>query len=108
MKPEIRTREETTVVYARRIGDYNQSAQEAWGAVCAFAGPRGLIGPQSEFIGLSHDDPSITPAEKLRYDACITVDREVKPEGDIGVQTIGGGTFAVFVHEGPYSDLSRT
>jgi AraC family transcriptional regulator len=108
MQPEIRTREETVVVYARRIGDYNQSARSAWEAVCAYAGPQGLIGPQSQFIGCSHDDPSITPAEKLRYDACITVDRAVEPAGDIGVQTIDGGRFAVFLHAGPYSDFSRT
>ncbi len=108
VKPEIRTRAATVAVYARRIGDYHQTAQAAWNAVCAFAGPQGLIGPRSEFLGCSHDDPTVTPVEKLRYDACITVDRDVQPTGDIGVQTIDGGRFAVFVHEGPYGDLSRT
>lgn len=108
VNPEIRTRAETVVIYARRNGDYNESARAAWAAVCAFAGPRGLIKPQSEFIGCSHDDPTITAAEKLRYDACITVAESVEPQGDIGVGTIGGGRYAVFVHEGPYHELSRT
>ncbi|MDY0109375.1 MAG: AraC family transcriptional regulator [Candidatus Krumholzibacteria bacterium] len=108
MKPDIRTREATTVIYARRIGDYNQSAQAAWSAVCGYAGPRGLIGPQAEFIGCSHDDPSITPAEKLRYDACVTVRGPVKPEGDIGVQQLEAGRYAVFLHEGPYHRLAAT
>ncbi len=108
MNAEIRERTDTKVVYVRRTGDYNKSAEQAWQAVCRFAGPKGLMGPHTTFIGISHDDPGITPSDKLRYDACLTVDREVQPEGEVGVQTIAGGRYAVFMHEGPYSELAQT
>jgi hypothetical protein len=35
---------------------------------------RGLVDPGAQFIGISRDDPKITAADQLRYDACITVD----------------------------------
>lgn len=108
MNAEIRERAETKVVYVRRTGDYNKSAEQAWKAVCSFAGPRRLMGPETAFIGISHDDPEITPVDKLRYDACLTITRDVQPEGEVGVQTIAGGKYAMFVHAGPYAGLSET
>ena len=108
MDAKIRNREETKVIYARRTGDYNKSAGEAWQAVCRFAGPKGLIGGGTAFIGISHDDPEVTPADKLRYDACLTVDKDIQPQGEIGVQTIAGGKYAVFMHKGPYDMLGQT
>lgn len=105
MKPELKKCDSRNVIYVRKTGRYHDSATAAWQAVCDYAGPRGLIGPAAEFIGISYDDPCVTPEDKLRYDACITVTREVKPEGEIGVQTIPGGRFAVFLHKGPYDKL---
>ena len=105
MQPEIRTRPDKTIIYVRRTGDYNKSAGEAWSAVCKFAFPRGLVGRNVEFIGISYDDPDITAVDKLRYDACITVDKAVKPEGEVGVTTLKGGRYAVFLHKGPYENL---
>jgi AraC family transcriptional regulator len=57
--------------------------------------------PDTLFIGLSHDDPEITPLEKLRYDACITVGKEVEPEDEVGVQVIAEGDYAVYLQTGP-------
>lgn len=59
-------------------------------------------------IGISHDDPQVTEASRFRYDACMTVDRDVTPEGDVGKKTIAGGRYAVFVHEGPYEGFEET
>ena len=108
LKPHIQTRPQTRCVFVRRTGKYDHSAGEAWRAVCGFAFPRGLVGPGSQMIGISHDDPQITAEDQLRYDACITVDREVAPEGEVGVTTIAGGKYAVFTHQGPYERLSDT
>ncbi len=60
------------------------------------------------FLGLCHDDPEITPPEKVRYDACVTVDEAYQPEGEIGLQTIPGGEYAVMTHFGPYSKLGQS
>ena len=108
MLPEIRTVDPIPVIFARRTGPYAEAAAAAFGAVCGFAGPRGLFGPTTRMIGISHDDPHVTDAAKLRYDACVTVDREVKAEGEIGAKTIAGGRYAVFVHAGAYESFQRT
>ena len=108
MQPEIRTRPEMKVIFVRRTGNYSKAAAEAWPAICRFAFSHRLVGRDAEFIGISHDDPDITAEDKLRYDASITVAREVKPEGEIGVKTLAGGTYAVFLHQGPYENLHKT
>lgn len=71
-----------------------------------FLGKEGLLGGDTQFIGICHDDPAITPRKKVRYDACVTVDQGFRPREDIGVQTIPGGEYAVMTHFGPYEDLS--
>ena len=59
-------------------------------------------------VGVSYDDPEITPAEKIRYDACVSVDEGFEPEGRIGVQVLEGGEYAVAMHVGPYEKLADT
>lgn len=106
MNPQIIQRKEISVIYVRRKGTYAEAAQEAWDHLCSFALPRNLVKPDAEYIGISWDDPSITEASKLRYDACITASAGFVPEGEIATQTIAGGTYAVFLHEGPYEKLA--
>lgn len=108
MTPEIRTVDPMNVLFVRRTGPYYQAAGEAFGVLCQFAGPRGLLGPMSRMIGISHDDPHVTDESKFRYDACVTIDHEVKPEGDVGLKTIAGGKYAVFLHAGPYERFQQT
>ena len=107
LKPEIRQMDEMKVIYVQAIGAY-QNVGTAWESLCNYAGPRGLLGPDTRMFGLSHDDPDVTETSKLRYDACIVVDREVEPEGEVGVKTVRGGDYAVFLHKGPYSNLKSS
>ncbi len=108
MTPEIRTIDPMPVLFVRRTGPYYQSAGEAFGVLCQFAGARGLLGPASRMIGISHDDPHVTEESKFRYDACVTIDREVKPEGEVSRKTLAGGKYAVFLHEGSYERFQKT
>jgi AraC family transcriptional regulator len=108
MTPEIRTIAPLPVVFVRRTGPYYQAAGEAFGVLCQFAGPRGLLGPDARMIGISHDDPHVTNESRFRYDACVTLDREVKPEGEVGHKTLAGGRYAVFVHAGAYDGFQQT
>ena len=47
------------------------------------------------FIGMGHDNPAVTPAAELRYDACITVAEDYEPKAPVALQTIEGGDHAV-------------
>ena len=95
------------VIFVRHTGPYPKCG-EAWETLCKWAGPQGFLQPGVEFIGLCYDDPDITPADKIRYDACITVQSEVQPEELVGVQTIEAGLYAMATHHGSYMKLSET
>ncbi|MCP4748024.1 MAG: hypothetical protein GY874_18090, partial [Desulfobacteraceae bacterium] len=42
------------------------------------------------------DNPEVTPPEKCRYDACITVPEQTKVDGEVGLQKIPSGSYAVY------------
>lgn len=107
MDVTIKTIPERRVAFIRHVGPYDQCGK-AWSRLCMSLGAAGRLGPGAEFIGLSYDDPEVTPPDKLRYDACVSVDDDYEPAGEIGVQTVGGGTYAVATHHGPYDKLSGT
>jgi AraC family transcriptional regulator len=107
MNVKIEKLEPMRVAFVRHIGPYNE-VSTAWDKLCAWLGKEGLLGPEAKFIGLCYDDPDVTAPEKVRYDACVTVDESFEPINDIGVQTIPGGEFAVVTHIGPYNKLGRT
>jgi len=95
------------VVFLRHVGPYSQVGA-TWGRLMAWAGMRGLLGPGMMMIGIVHDDPDVTAADKIRYDAAVTVRRAVQPEGEFGVMELAGGRYAVIRHQGPYEELGKT
>jgi AraC family transcriptional regulator len=107
LKPEIRQMEDIKVIYIRSTGDYN-NVGPVWERLCSFAAKKNLFGPGTMMFGLSHDDPEITETARLRYDACLSVESEVKGEGEVGMKMVEGGRFAVFVHKGPYRNLQSS
>ena len=108
LEPKIKEVKTKKVIYTSALGSYNKSAEKAWETVCEFAKAKKLFGFKTEFIGISHDDPKVTEADKLRYDACIVVSKDVKPDGAMGVQEVPGGKFAVFTHIGDYDKLESS
>ena len=104
---EIKSVPPQAIVFLRHAGPYNQVGA-TWGRLAMWAGRRGLIGPANRFLGISWDDPEITPPDKLRYDAAITLVRPVQPEGEFGVTELAGGDYATLLHKGPYENLSAS
>ena len=92
------------VAFMRHTGPYNEVGA-TWDEFLMHMGKEGLLEGNQQFIGVCHDDPAITSAKKIRYDACVTVNEEVRANGEIGVQTIAGGDYAVLTHFGPYQKL---
>lgn len=108
LEAEMRQIPETKVLFVRRTGPYGEVAAGAWEALMKFTYSRRLMTKETRLIGISHDDPSITPEESIRYDACVTFAGDVKPEGEVGVKAIAGGRYAVFIHKGPYEKFADT
>ncbi|MDR2146080.1 MAG: AraC family transcriptional regulator [Tannerella sp.] len=94
-KIEIKEMPEMQVVYVRHTGEFNQIGK-AFEKLMKWAGPRGLLlFPETKTVTLYLDDPTVTAIEKLRQDACITVNGNVKVEGEIGKAVIPAGKHAV-------------
>jgi AraC family transcriptional regulator len=86
-------------------GYWDPGMSQVWGKICKWAGARNLLGPQSKFIGISHDDPDVTPTDKCRYDACVTVPEGTKPEGEVSVTELSTGNYAVLRFEGKAEEI---
>ena len=107
MKVEIKRMEPSRVAFLRHVGPYSQVGV-TWDKLLPVLGKDGRLGGNPLFIGVCHDDPEVTAPAKLRYDACVTVDADFRPEGEIGVQTLAGGDYAVTTHQGPYNKVGDT
>ncbi len=107
MEVNIVDLEPMEVLFVRHTGPYH-TVGASWEKLCGWAGPLGLLGRNTKFIGLAYDDPMITPPEKIRCDVCITLDHKVNPVGEFGVQTIPAGKYAMALHRGPYENFNDT
>jgi len=108
MNVRIETLPERAILRVRQTGPYFESSMRAWNILCAWAGPKGLLGPSTLLLGIGHDDPTVTEPAAIRYDAAITMDRPVEPDGPVLADTLPGGDYAVVTHQGPYETLEDT
>jgi AraC family transcriptional regulator len=107
MTVEIKRMLPLRVAFTRHVGPYAEVGG-AWDRLLPVLGKDGLLGGDTMFIGICHDDPEVTIPSRLRYDACATVEEEFRADGEIGVQVIAGGEYAVTTHEGPYGTIGNT
>lgn len=93
-KIEIKQMPELHLIYCRHMGAFNKIGL-AYDKLFKWATPKNLITPTTKTVTVYQDDPSVTDIEKVRQDACITVENDVKVEGEIGKSTVPGGKYAV-------------
>jgi len=94
-RAEVRRLPELHVAYARHVGRY-QEIGRAFERLMRWAEPRRLTGkPETQVLAVYYDNPDVTPVDRLRADACITVPPGTKAERDVGIMEIPGGLFAV-------------
>ena len=91
------------VAYLRHVGPYEDTRQ-TWFDLTARLSADKQIDKRSIFIGIGHDDPTVTPAAELRYDACVTVDGDYQARKPVELQTIAGGDYAV-VNNCPVAEI---
>lgn len=105
-KPKVKIIDPMNIFFIQSIGEYgNQEMQDSWEKLFAFIRKNKLFSLGMNFFGICYDNPSVTEPTKCRYEACAKTKKEAKPEGEIGLKTIEGGKYAVFMHKGPYDKL---
>jgi AraC family transcriptional regulator len=104
MKVEIVERPRVRLASVRHIGSY-QGIREAFRRLNDLVTAAGLSKPDTMLVGIYHDDPSVTPEEKLRSDAAITVPAKTKLPSGLTEVVIPAGRFAHATLVGPYTGL---
>ncbi len=97
------------VAYIRCFGLYldMQKGIDAYQRLMAWVNAEALMTPETLVIGMSPDDPEITPLDKCRYDLCVTVADNIKPDGEINVMTIPSVTYAMHHCVGDIQQFDR-
>jgi AraC family transcriptional regulator len=95
MRAEVREMPEYHVAYVRKMGPYGkETCEQAFTELIQWAGPEGHLAG-GVLLGIYWDNPEVTAPEKCRVDACISVAKNTVTRGQIGMQTISGGLYAV-------------
>lgn len=83
------------IAYVRVIGGFNpETIGAGFERLMAWGRRYGLV-PKAQLIGMSQDDPDVTPMKKYRFDWCLILPPELRPGDDISVATIPANRFAV-------------
>ena len=107
-KAKIVNLEEKQAIYVKLQGSYqNLDFSGAWEKLWSVVKAQKLFTAGIEHIGIPYDDPNMTDADKIRYDACLVIHKEAKPVGDVGTKTLRKGRFAMFHYTGSYKYLSE-
>ncbi len=95
------------IAFIRNVGPYKECAT-AWEKLCTWAQVKNILHEDTLFLGICYDDPTITPANKIRYEASIIISEEISPEGEITIKEIPCAEYAVSTHYGSYEGLEET
>lgn len=95
--------------FVRMTGPYQASSVAAWQRLLDWLSDRGHSVIDEVGFGFALDDPRITPAENLRYDACVKspVTWSDADAAFVGSQHFGGGAYFKIAHRGSYGMLGR-
>jgi AraC family transcriptional regulator len=97
-----------TCIFKRHLGDYTTSGtpyekDSLWQNILVKSNLESKKLWDYEIYGISHDDPSITSSENIRYDACIAIKENYKT--NITNQKLQEGLYIVATYKGAFIDL---
>jgi len=88
------------IAYVRVIGTSNPGKLLAgFDRLMAWGRQHGLV-PDAQLIGMSPDNPDITPMNKYQFDWCLALPSNLHPDGEIDVGLIPANRFAVLRSKG--------
>lgn len=106
--PELSIRSMPALRFASclHIGPYGPGIREAWARLHRWAGPRGIIGPETVSVGVSWDNPEICAPDRCRYSACLPLPEGIEASDDIVVVAFPARSYLCLHFLGPEADFS--
>ncbi|MFX3649580.1 MAG: GyrI-like domain-containing protein [Paenibacillus sp.] len=84
------------VAYVRQVGPYGPDNAQAMNTLKQWADNKQLLNESATLLGIPQDDPTTTPPEKCRYDACIVITESEQLEDDyIEIGELSGGDYLI-------------
>lgn len=84
------------VAYMRYVGPFgDRGIPELWRRFNQWMETHDLRGSGRTTLGVAYDDPSITAADKTRYDACVVVPPDFRADSMVALMDMRGGAYAV-------------
>lgn len=94
------------IMYIKLFGSYGElDYAGAWQRLWKQVKEKKIFSAGIEHIAIYHADPQVTEGDKLQTDICLTISRDVKPDGEIGVKELQGGRYAMFLYTGCYEHM---
>jgi AraC family transcriptional regulator len=106
---DLKALQPRTLTCIRHVGSY-QTVWRAWRRLQSLVDRRAPELRGAERIGISHDDPEMVPAHRIRYDACLVVPNgfDRAQLGDaVQWRSAPAGEYATVIHHGPYHILGE-
>lgn len=99
----------TEVAFVRQVGNLN-NALNSWMKLASEIGVTKIFNTNIKKISIFYDSPDLTPSDKQRYDACITIEslKNIQAKGELGIQTLYGGKYALITHKGDINRIEET
>lgn len=106
----IQTLPAIRIATLRHFGDY-QTMGPTFERLIMWAFGETLIKAGARTFGIFYDDPKSIPVDDLRSDACVEIprsyDMKAASHTDIRPAETTSGRHAVFIYNGPYSELEK-
>ena len=106
MTVDVRESPPYHVAYMRYVGPYGaHGIPELWTSFGKWMVTRDLPMDTMIRLGVAHDDPGVTAADKCRYDAGVVVPPHFKPDRWVNVMHLPGGKCAVYEFTGSAHEI---
>ncbi len=103
---EIKNLEPIKTIAVSHVGEYSGIAG-AFEKLAAWAGANNLWAASPKMVGVYHDDPMHTPAEKLRSEACLENVSGIEPGEGMKEYAVSGGKYFVMQVEVTMSEYAE-
>jgi len=100
-EPSIKHLPDLHLAYVRHTGSYDKVAS-SFQRLMFWAATHLALKWTPTTLGIVHDNPDLTDEDKIRFDACVLVNKAIQPKGELGYKKIEGGKFAIFRYKGVY------
>lgn len=95
------------LAYCQTMIGYATGMSKSWKTLLGFATLNNWLQKETRFLGIPFDNPNVTPAERCRYRACISIPGNIViKRGKVKTMDIPAGNYALFHFKGKKENIA--